>query len=332
MTTSPPVRSRFPAPARKRRVFDVIQIGRTGDTASIAFDWALMANIVLAILVLVLGTFEELAAFAPLFRAVDVATTLFFAAEYALRLWTADLLHPRLGPVASRLRFVFSFDGMVTLLTILPVFCFTGVVAFRMLRVVRLLHLFRLNAKYDSFHVISSVLREKSRQLLSSLFIIFVLMVAGSICMYNAEHAAQPEVFRNAFSGFWWTVTTSLTIGYGDIYPVTPAGTFLAVVLSFLGVGAVAIPTGIISAGFVEKFARAANAVKRFDDLAAIGEILVGEESELRGKTVDELCRAYGMEVHLVVRGDLKVLAERTLVVQRGDILIVESEKVAKPR
>jgi len=150
--------------------------------------------------------------------------------------------------------------------------------------------------------------------------------------MYNAEHAAQPEVFRNAFSGFWWTVTTSLTIGYGDIYPVTPAGTFLAVVLSFLGVGAVAIPTGIISAGFVEKFARAANAVKRFDDLAAIGEILVGEESELRGKTVDELCRAYGMEVHLVVRGDLKVLAERTLVVQRGDILIVESEKVAKPR
>lgn len=148
--------------------------------------------------------------------------------------------------------------------------------------------------------------------------------------MYNAEHAAQPDVFKNAFSGFWWSVTTSLTIGYGDIYPVTPAGTVLAVVLAFLGVGAVAIPTGIISAGFVEKFARAANAVKRFPDVASIGEILVGEENELCGKTVDELRRAYGMTVYLVVRGELTVLAESTLTVRAGDILVLKSDKVSK--
>ena len=311
----------------KHRIFSIIQIGRRGDIPSIAFDYLLTLNIALNILVLLLGTFDGLAAHARAFRAVEVATTLFFCAEYLLRLWTADLLYRNHHPLAARLRYVFSFDGLVALFTILPVFFFRGVVAFRMLRVVRILHLFRLNARYDSFNVITSVLREKSRQILSSLFIIFVLMVAGSICMYNAEHAAQPDVFKNAFSGFWWSVSTTLTIGYGDIYPVTPAGTFLG----FLGVGAVAIPTGIISAGFVEKFTRAENAVKRFHDVSSIGEIRISPDSELSGKTIDDLRRSYGMTVYLVVRGDLSVLPESTLTVSPGDILILKSEKLAKP-
>ncbi|MBR6022772.1 MAG: ion transporter [Kiritimatiellae bacterium] len=315
----------------KKKIFNIIQIGKRGDIPSIAFDYALMLNIFLNILVLVLETFDDLAAHARAFRALELATTLFFCAEYGLRLWTADLLYRSRKPFASRLRFVFSFDGLVALFTILPVFFFRGVVAFRMLRVVRILHLFRLNAKYDSFNVITSVLREKSRQIVSSLFIIFVLMVAGSICMYNAEHAAQPEVFKNAFSGFWWSVSTTLTIGYGDIYPVTPAGTVLAIFLAFLGVGAVAIPTGIISAGFVEKFTRAENAVKRFHDASSIGEILVGADSELCRKTIDDLRRSYGMTVYLVVRGDFSILAESNLEVCPGDILVVKSEKLAKP-
>ena len=315
----------------KRKIFTIIQIGKRGDLPSIAFDYALTLNIVLNILVLVLETFDALSAHTTAFRALEIATTLFFCVEYLLRLWTADLLYPAKGPLASRLRFAVSFDGLVALFTILPVFFFRGIVAFRMLRVVRILHLFRLNARYDSFNVITSVVREKSRQILSSLFIILVLMTAGSICMYNAEHAAQPEIFRNAFSGFWWSVSTTLTIGYGDIYPVTAAGKLLAILLAFLGVGAVAIPTGIISAGFVEKFTRAENAVKRFHDVSSIGEILVSPSSELCHKTIDELRRSYGMTVHLVLRGDLTLLAESHLVLRPGDILILKSDNLAKP-
>ena len=315
----------------KERIFGIIQIGKRGDLASIAFDYALAANIALNILVLVLETFEGLSGHARAFRAVEVGTTLFFCGEYALRLWTADLLHRRAHAFAARLRFVFSFDGLVALATILPVFWFRGFVAFRMLRVVRLLHLFRLNARYDSFRVISSVLREKSRQLLSSLFIIFVLMVAGSICMYNAEHAAQPEVFRNAFSGFWWSVSTTLTIGYGDIYPVTPAGTVLAIFLAFLGVGAVAVPTGILSAGFVEKSTRAETAGRRIRDVSAIGGLRVTPDGGLAGKTIDALRRSHGMSVRLVVRDGLSVLPTGDLAVRPGDILIAESDTSFPP-
>ena len=78
-------------------------------------------------------------------------------------------------------------------------------------------------------------------------------MIASSLMMYNLEHEAQPEAFANAFSGFWWAANTLLTVGYGDIVPVTLAGKICGTLLTFLGVGIVAIPTGILSAGFMEQ-------------------------------------------------------------------------------
>lgn len=77
-------------------------------------------------------------------------------------------------------------------------------------------------------------------------------MLISSVIMYNLEHTAQPEVFQNAFSGLWWAVATFTTVGYGDIFPITMGGRFMAGTIAILGIGLVAIPTGIISAGFVE--------------------------------------------------------------------------------
>ena len=314
----------------KEKVYNVIQTAEKGDKHSLIFDYILMANIVLNILVVVLETFDQLSAYTRIFWMVEIITTIFFCVEYVLRIWTAEFLYTDCSRKMARVKFIFSFDGLVCLFTIIPVFFFSGMVVFRMLRVVRILHLFRINKKYDSFNVIASVIKERSRQIFSSLFIIFVLMLAGSICMYNAEHAAQPEVFKNAFSGFWWSVTTILTIGYGDIYPVTTVGTILATILSFLGVGAVAIPTGIISAGFVERFSRDANATKEFNDLEHIGEIFVDENSELLYKTIDEIQKEYSMMIYLIMREDLPIIAERSLTVYEGDILITVSDKIRK--
>ena len=74
--------------------------------------------------------------------------------------------------------------------------------------------------------------------------------------MYSAEHEAQPEVFRNAFSGLWWAVATLTTVGYGDIYPVTALGRLVGAFIAFSGLAAVAIPTGIISSGLMESMSR----------------------------------------------------------------------------
>lgn len=138
-----------------------------------------------------------------------------------------------------------------------------------MFRVVRIFRLFRINAYYDSLNVITQVLTSKAQQLLSSVFIILVLMTASSLCMYSLEHDAQPQVFSNAFSGIWWAVSTLLTVGYGDIYPITTLGKIFGILITFLGVGTVAIPTGIISAGFVDQYSR----IKRISEYGTEADI-----------------------------------------------------------
>lgn len=84
------------------------------------------------------------------------------------------------------------------------------------------------------------------------MLVVSILIIIASVIMYNVESEAQPEVFDNAFSGIWWAIATLTTVGYGDIYPVTSAGRFISAIIAFLGIGLVAVPTGIISAGFME--------------------------------------------------------------------------------
>ena len=240
----------------RRRIFDIIQLGNVSDLPSRAFDYFLVGVILANILALFLETFDSLSRWDGLFSAVEIGSVAIFCVEYALRIWTADYLYPQRSRADAVLHYLISFDGVVSLLSILPFFFLSGAVVFRMLRVVRILHLFRINANYDSFHVFTSVLIARKNQILSSLFIVLVLMLAASLCMYSVEHEAQPDQFQNAFSGMWWSVSALLTVGYGDIYPITTLGRILAVIISFLGVLAVAVPTGIISAGFVEQYPR----------------------------------------------------------------------------
>lgn len=240
----------------KKKVFTVIQIGDKSDILSRSFDVFITVVILANILALFMSTFPELDRFSSLFRTTEYITVGIFIIEYILRLWTAEFLFAHQGKVKAAFSFAVTPDGIIELLTILPFFFLSGFVVFRMLRVVRIFQLFRINASFDSFNAITSVLYKKRNQILSSLFIILILMLASSLFMYSFEHEAQPENFRNAFSGIWWAVSTMLTIGYGDIYPITVLGKVCAIVISILGVGVVAIPTGIISAGFVEQYAR----------------------------------------------------------------------------
>ena len=102
-----------------------------------------------------------------------------------------------------------------------------------MFRVVRIFCLFRINAYYDSLNVITEVITSKRQQLVSSVFMIAILMLASSLCMNSLENAAQPHVFTNTFSGIWWSVSTLLTVGYGDIYPITTMGRIFSICITF---------------------------------------------------------------------------------------------------
>ncbi len=231
------------------------------------------------------------------------------------------------------MKFLTSFDGIIDLLTILPFFFLDGMVVFRMLRVVRIFHLFRINSQYDSFNLIKEVLLERRKQLLSSIFIIIIIMLASSLAMYGAEHEAQPEAFENAFSGIWWSVSTLLTVGYGDIYPVTIAGKILAIFIAFLGVCVVAIPTGILSAGFMEKFSKSEKSDRKFHDIKEVGEILCDSaNSDLIGQTIGDITEDYGVRIYLIIRKDLSIVPTEGLIVEENDIMIINTQKLVKTR
>ena len=314
----------------KRRIFDIIQIGNKDDFISRSFDWFIVTIIILNILTVFLDTFEELVSLRSIFRIIEAVTVAVFCVEYILRIWTADMLYPEKKGIKAQLRFLHSFDGIVDLLTILPFFFLDGFIVFRMLRVVRILHLFRVNVHYDSFHVITSVLVEKKNQIFSSVFIIIVLMLASSLGIYSAEHEAQPEAFSNAFSGIWWSVSTLLTVGYGDIYPITVIGKIMAILIAFLGVGVVAIPTGIISAGFVEQYTKKQYSDARFSDLSDVGEVLVDELSPFIGVSVMEANEKYNIRILVILRGELTVVPNEMLKIKKNDIIIVKTDKLIK--
>ena len=310
----------------REKIFNIIQIGDKSNKISRAFDIFITIIIVSNIIVTVLETFDQLAYFSGLFKIVEIVTVFVFCVEYILRIWTANYLYPEVTAGHARFKFLISFDGIVDLLTIIPAFFLSGFVILRMLRVARIFHLFRLNAKYDSFNVITTVLYEKRNQIISSVFIVLILMLASSLCMYSVEHEAQPTVFRNAFSGIWWSMSTLLTVGYGDIYPITTLGRIMAICIAYLGVGAVAIPTGIISAGFVEQYQRKSSISDLKDaDIQEIAEVFV--DKRYAGKTVEEMEEAQQITIFLVLRDDFSVLPQKNTVLKLNDIIIIRVEE-----
>ena len=115
------------------------------------------------------------------------------------------------------------------------------------------MRIFKMNRYTKALNKVAMVFKAKSSQLISSIVVVIMLIILSSILMFNIENAAQPEAFTNIFDSMWWAVATFTTVGYGDIYPITISGKILSTIIAFLGIGLVAVPTGIISAGFVEQ-------------------------------------------------------------------------------
>ena len=323
---------------RRKRLSEIIEVGYTEDRISRLYDLVNSTSIVVNLVISVLYTFEELRAVCGgWLLSIEAVTVAFFAVDYCLRLWTARFLNPKLSEAKALWKYITSFSGLVDLLSFLPyylpIFFPSGAVAFRMFRVVRIFRLFRINAYYDSLNVITEVIDSKRQQLMSSVFIIIILMLASSLCMYSLEYEAQPEVFTNAFSGIWWAVSTLLTVGYGDIYPVTSMGKLFSIVITFLGVGMVAIPTGIISAGFVDQYSR----IKRISEYANEAEVHfikvhLTEKDRWSGQTVQSLGLPSGIIVAAIQREGQVVVPKGDVGLLSGDTLVLGAAAIGDDR
>ena len=312
----------------RKRIFDIIQIGNKEDLPSVSFDIFITITIFLNLFAMLFSTFEASKNYSALLSVIEIVTVVIFTVEYILRIITADYLYPDKKPMVARLLFIVSFYGLIDLLTILPFYLPmifpAGAVAFRVFRVVRIFRLFKINSQFDAFNVIIEVLKDKKNQLFSSITMIVILTIASSLCMYSAEHEAQPEAFKNAFSGIWWSVSTLLTVGYGDIYPVTTLGKIFAIVISFLGVGMVAIPTGIISAGFVEQFTKMktmATYEEKHDVHFVVSDM--NPKHPWVGKQIKELILPPEVLIVAIYRDGIMIVPGGTVIIEEKDRLIL---------
>ena len=313
----------------RRRMADIVEMGSRQDPVSRGYDIVSCLVLLLNVTVTILYTFEKVKAqFGSALLLLETLTVAFFAVDYVLRVWTAPVTSSGVPAAKAIRKYVFSLTGLVDLLSFLPhylpIFFPAGAAVFRIFRVVRIFRLFQINAYYSALNVITEVLNSRKQQLMSSVFIILVLMVASSLCMYSLENAAQPEVFSNAFSGIWWAASTLLTVGYGDIYPITIAGKIVSIFITFLGVGMVAIPTGIISAGFVDHYSR----IKRLSEYAFEEDILFIEvqlhkRDKWVGLAIKDMELPQGVLVGMVRRGREHLVPRGDLVLKDNDILIL---------
>lgn len=314
---------------RRRRIFEIIEVGNDLDPVSRLYDFINAFAIIVNLAVTIMQTFTDIQSqYGNLLVLAEDVTIVFFLVDYIFRVWTAKFLYPGLEEWRAIKKYACSFTGIVDLLSFLPdflpIFFPSGTVAFRMIRIVRIFRLFRINSYYDSLSVITEVVVGKKQQLFSSVFIILVLMVASSLCMYSLENEAQPEVFSNAFSGIWWAASTLLTVGYGDIYPVTTLGKIFGIVITFLGVGMVAIPTGIISAGFVDQYS---SIKKRLEigyqeDIHFI-KIRLEKDDKWVGKRIADLELPKGVIVAIIKRGEKHLVPRGAVVLEVNDRIVL---------
>lgn len=162
-----------------------------------------------------------------------------FTVEYFARITTAQ----------QKLKFVFSFYGLIDLIAILPFYLMLmvdlrSVRALQLLRLLRVLKMGRYGGAMDRF---LAAIRQTKEELLIFSFIALILLYLSAMGIYYFEHTAQPDKFSSLFDCIWWAAVTLTTVGYGDIYPITTGGRIFTVFILLLGLGLVAIPTGIVA-------------------------------------------------------------------------------------
>ena len=238
----------------KEKAFEIIESGKT--PLSKIINITIVILIFLTLITVVASTFDISNSLRIIFSKFEIFSTIIFTVEYILRVWTSDLLYPELSPIRARIKYIFSFMALIDFIAILPFYLLffikIDLQALRTLRALRLLRIIKINRYTTALKTITQVFKNKANQLISSMVVVGLLMIIASVLMYNFESEAQPDKFSNAFDSLWWAMSALTTVGYGDVYPIAVAGKILGIVIAIIGIGMVAVPTGIITAGFTE--------------------------------------------------------------------------------
>ena len=235
----------------RKRIYEIIEQGRSGDVASIVYDISMLIAITASIVPLMFVEDNQV------FHIIEIVTVSLFIIDYLLRWLTADY---RLKKGAwSFVLYPVSGWAVIDLLSILPGLSLLGrgFKIFRVTRLLRILRLFKFFRYSDKIQVLGRVIRKEKKVLFSVLAIAIFYVFLTALIMFNAEPHVNPDtgvtVFSDFFDALYWATVTLTTVGYGDMIPVTDLGRFVSMLSSLFGVAIIALPSGVITASYLEE-------------------------------------------------------------------------------
>ena len=235
---------------KRKRLFEIIEVAGTSDRLSSIYDIFMMAVILLSLIPL---AFKETTRALYL---IDKFTVCIFILDYFFRLITADYKLKK--GKASFFLYPFSLMAIIDLLCILPSFSILSS-GFRILKIVRLLRTLRVfraakMLRYSkSLIIILDVIKEQKAPLMAVLVLALAYILVSALVVFNVE----PDTFETFFDAIYWATVSLTTVGYGDIYPTSTAGQIITMLSAFFGIAVVALPSGILTAGYMDRLHKA---------------------------------------------------------------------------
>lgn len=237
----------------RKRIFAIIEKGTTHSVLSRIYEDIMLLMIIMSLVPLLFVRQR------PIFIWFDRISVAAFILDYILRWVTADLKHPEKRPLKAFLTYPFSFMAITDLLSIMPsIGIFNRAFkVFRLFRLLKLLRILRVLRYTPRVEMLILVFKKEKVVLLSVLAIAVFYIFVTALLMFNVEMSSYTPggqvVFDTFFDALYWATTTLTTVGYGDIYPVSDFGRLVSMVSSLFGVAIIALPSGVITASYMEE-------------------------------------------------------------------------------
>ena len=271
----------------RKRVHDIVEMTDPEDFTSRAFSLFIISLISINIICIVLESIPELdLRYRDVFFSIEIVSTIIFALEYSLRLWSCvESKAANSRPIRTRIRYALSPLAIVDLLAFLPSILqllFPGI-DLRFLRVLRLLRVFKLTRYFTSFELLLNVLYEERKNLAGIFVLLLVILTLAASALYLVERDIQPDKFGSIPQAMWWAIAALTTVGYGDVYPLSGPGQILGSLVTIVGIGMVALPSGILASAFSEQMRRKRESLQLvIDDALLDGSIDDQEHNSIR--------------------------------------------------
>jgi len=242
----------------RKRIWEILEKGNSTDKVSFYTDIFLITLIIFNIIAVLLETVDSIySKYALEFLIFERFSTAVFLIEYILRVWVCVEEKVKKNKIITRLKYASTWPAIIDLLAVLSgLLPMIFEVDLRILRALRMLRLLKFSRYFKVMNLLLGVLKEEKQSFLAAMFLLTIAMLIASTGIYLFEKDAQPDKFSSIPEAMWWAIATLTTIGYGDVTPVTGMGKFFGAIIAIIGIGVVALPSGILASGFTDQLKR----------------------------------------------------------------------------